>query len=64
MEIERIAKEEQKKGRKVWIGYEKINIDRIWWKWDEEKKVLRDLKRNERMPGEGEGESGGTKGSG
>ncbi|KAL6417092.1 hypothetical protein ACFW04_012988 [Cataglyphis niger] len=37
--LERIAKEEEKKERKVWIGYGKIRIDEKWWKWDEEEEL-------------------------
>ncbi|KAL6419708.1 hypothetical protein ACFW04_013672 [Cataglyphis niger] len=39
--LERIAKEEEKKGRKVWIGYGKIRIDEKWWRWDEEEELDR-----------------------
>ncbi|KAL6421075.1 hypothetical protein ACFW04_013599 [Cataglyphis niger] len=37
--LEGIAREEEKKGRKVWIGYGKIRIDEKWWRWDEAKEV-------------------------
>ncbi|KAL6419267.1 hypothetical protein ACFW04_013996 [Cataglyphis niger] len=54
--LERIAKEEEKKGRKVWIGYGKIRIDEKWWRWDEEEEVLKDgngnLKKGEGVGGE------------
>ncbi|KAL6416393.1 hypothetical protein ACFW04_011573 [Cataglyphis niger] len=54
--LERIAKEEEKKGRKVWIGYGKIRIDEKWWKWDEEEEVLKDgngnLKKGEGVGGQ------------
>ncbi|KAL6419615.1 hypothetical protein ACFW04_013703 [Cataglyphis niger] len=53
--LERIAKEEEKKGRKVWIGYGKIRIDKKWWRWDEEEEVLKDgngnLKKGEGIGG-------------
>ncbi|KAL6416560.1 hypothetical protein ACFW04_013367 [Cataglyphis niger] len=53
--LERIAKEEEKKGRKVWIGYGKIRIDEKWWRWDEEEEVLKDgngnLKKGEGVGG-------------
>ncbi|XP_050452132.1 coiled-coil domain-containing protein 70-like [Cataglyphis hispanica] len=44
--LEGIAREEEKKGRKVWIGYGKIRIDEKWWRWDEEEEVLKDGKGN------------------
>ncbi|KAL6417578.1 hypothetical protein ACFW04_012649 [Cataglyphis niger] len=54
--LERIAKEEEKKGRKVWIEYGKIRIDEKWWKWDEEEEVLKDgngnLKKGEGVGGQ------------
>lgn len=31
----------------------KIRIDGIWWKWDEDKEVLRDMKGNERILAKG-----------
>ncbi|KAL6417325.1 hypothetical protein ACFW04_014576 [Cataglyphis niger] len=40
--LERIAKEEERKSKKVWIGYGKIRIDEKWWRWDEEEEVLKD----------------------
>ncbi|KAL6418362.1 hypothetical protein ACFW04_012184 [Cataglyphis niger] len=53
--LERIAKEEKRKGRKVWIGYGKIKIDEKWWRWDEEEEVLKDgngnLKKGEGVGG-------------
>ncbi|KAL6417693.1 hypothetical protein ACFW04_012575 [Cataglyphis niger] len=53
--LERIAKEEEKKGRKVWIGYGKIRIDEKWWRWDKEEEVLKDgngnLKKGEGVKG-------------
>lgn len=39
--LERIAREEEGKGREVWIGYGKIRINGQWWKWDEEKETLK-----------------------
>ncbi|KAL6419185.1 hypothetical protein ACFW04_014058 [Cataglyphis niger] len=54
--LERIAREEEKKGRKVWIGYGKIRIDEKWWRWNEEEEVLKDkngnLKKGEGVRGE------------
>ncbi|KAL6420239.1 hypothetical protein ACFW04_014609 [Cataglyphis niger] len=40
--LEGIAREEEKKGKKVWIRYGKIRIDEKWWTWDEEEEVLKD----------------------
>jgi len=56
-----LAREEERKGRNVRIGYGKIKIGENWWRWDEEEEVLRDNKGMVRMEGEGEGE-GGKKG--
>jgi len=39
--LEEIARLEEGKGRKVWVGYGKIKIDEVWWKWDEEEEVLK-----------------------
>lgn len=46
--FEEIARKEESAGRKVRIGYGKIRIGNSWWKWDEEKEVLRDEKECER----------------
>lgn len=43
---EEIAREEEGKGRKVWVGYGKIRIDEKWWRWDEEEEELRDGRGN------------------
>ncbi|EZA62843.1 hypothetical protein X777_01158 [Ooceraea biroi] len=45
--LQEIAREEERKGRKVWIGYGKIRIDNQWWRWDEVEEVLRDGNGNE-----------------
>lgn len=39
--LEEIARVEEGQRRKVWVGYGKIKIDEVWWKWDKEKEVLR-----------------------
>lgn len=39
--LEEIARREERKGEKVWIGYGRIRIGEQWWKWDEEE-VLKD----------------------
>jgi len=56
--LEELAREEERKGRKVRIGYGKIKIEENWWRWDEEEEVLRDNKGMVRMVGKGEGEGG------
>lgn len=38
---DRGARVEEGKGRKVWVGYGKIKTDELWWKWNEEKEMLR-----------------------
>ncbi|KMQ92891.1 hypothetical protein RF55_7067 [Lasius niger] len=55
--LEEIAREEERSGRRVWMGYGKI--DEIWWKWDEEKEVLRDGRGNVKRGGQGKKEKGG-----
>lgn len=35
--LKEIAREEKRKGNKVWRGYGKLNINRQWWTWDERK---------------------------
>lgn len=30
--MEEIAREEEGKGKKVWVGYGKIRIDEKWWR--------------------------------
>lgn len=52
--LKEIAKNEERKGKKVWIEYGKIKIDEQWWKWDEEKEVLKNGKGNIRRIGLGE----------
>lgn len=40
--MEVIAREEEKKGVNVWIGYGKMRIGEKWWRWDESEEVLVD----------------------
>lgn len=44
--LEEIARNEERKGGKVGIGYGKIKIGEQWWKWDEEEEVLKDGREN------------------
>jgi len=38
--LEELAREEERKERKVRIGYGKIKIEeKNWWRWDEEEEV-------------------------
>lgn len=54
--LERIAGHERGKGKRVWLGYGKIQIEGRWWKWEEEEEVLRDNEGNIwREQGEGQG---------
>lgn len=43
--LEEVAREQEKKGKRVWLGYGKIRIEGEWWFWDKEKEVLKDRKR-------------------
>lgn len=40
--LREIARQERMKGGRVWVGYGKIQIEGVWWRWDEEEKILRD----------------------
>lgn len=40
--LEETAREEMRRGRKVWVEYGVIRIDEQWWKWDEAEEVLVD----------------------
>lgn len=40
--LEEIAREDKRRGKKVWINYEKIRIDETQWKWNEKEEVLKD----------------------
>lgn len=48
---------EEKEGRKVWTGKNKVMIDGEWWFWDEEEEKLKDRlgKRCTGILGSGEG---------
>lgn len=46
--LKEIAAKEERNGRRVWVSYGRIRIDEEWWKWDEEKEVLRDRRERER----------------
>lgn len=37
----KIAREEEERGKRVWITHGRIKIDNIWWRWDEEVEMLR-----------------------
>lgn len=39
--IEEIAREEEKKGKKVWVEYGNIRIEETWWRWNEREEVLK-----------------------
>ncbi|KAM0727873.1 hypothetical protein ACS0PU_005342 [Formica fusca] len=40
--IESVARREREKGKRVWVGYGKVQINGIWWKWNEGEEELRD----------------------
>lgn len=42
------------KGKKVWIGYDKIRIEEKWWRWMEEEEVLVDERGMIREENKGE----------
>lgn len=52
--LEEIARKEMSKGKKVWIGYDKIRIEEKWWRWMEEEEVLVDEKGMIREENKGE----------
>lgn len=60
--LEELAKNEERRGRRVWIGYGRIRIGEKWWRWDEEEGVLRDGKGNIRLEDAGEGGENGERG--
>lgn len=31
--LERIARAEEEKGNKIWIGFGRLKIGEIWWRW-------------------------------
>lgn len=51
--LEEIAREEERKGKRVWISYGKLKIDGIWWGWDENEEVLKIWESNGRLEGKG-----------
>lgn len=55
--MKRIAREEDRWGRRVDKSYEKWKIEGVWWFWDEEEKVLKDGRDNIRKI-EGQGKKG------
>lgn len=52
--LEEIARKEMSKGKKVWIGYDKIRIEEKWWRWMEEEEVLVDERGMIREENKGE----------
>lgn len=40
--LRKIAREEEEKRRKVWIGHGRIKIDNVWWRQNEAEEMLRD----------------------
>lgn len=46
--IREIAKREEEKGNKVWVGDNGILINGEWWVWDEGREILRDGRGRER----------------
>jgi len=51
--LEEIAREEERRGRKVWIGYGKIKIEGQWWRWDEEERGIKRRERKDKGHGNG-----------
>lgn len=39
MRLERIAGVEERKKRRMWVGYGKIKINGTWWKWNEREEI-------------------------
>lgn len=54
--MEEIAREEERKGKNVWVGNGRIRINEEWWRWDEEEEVLKDGKGSIKIKGRGNGE--------
>lgn len=46
--MEDITRMEERKGERVWVGYDKIRIN-DQWRWDEEEEVLWDERGNRRQ---------------
>jgi len=53
--LKETARLEERKGRKVWLGYGKIRIDEQSWRWNEGKEILVDGKGNRREEKRGNG---------
>lgn len=49
--LEVIARKEERKGNRTWISFGRIRINEEWWKWEEEREVLRDIRGKERNGG-------------
>lgn len=43
----KMAKKEKSEGRRAWVKYEKIWMERKWWKWDEEREIF--INKGERV---------------
>lgn len=52
--LEEIAREKERKGNRMWRGYEKLIINGLWWKWDKAVEVLKDETGNIREKSKGE----------
>ena len=52
--LEKIAWEERKKGKTVWVKYGKIWMNERWWRWNEEREELVEGEREERREKRGE----------
>ncbi|KOX70227.1 hypothetical protein WN51_05663 [Melipona quadrifasciata] len=50
-QLRKIAVIERKKGKRIWFKYSKIQTDDVWWRWDEEEKVLKTWRGIRRMEG-------------
>lgn len=53
--MKEIAREEEREGNRVWIGYGKIRINEQWWRWDESEEILRNGRGEARRVVRGEG---------
>ena len=51
--LKKIARTEEEKGNRVWLGYGRIRIGESWWRWDE-KEVLKNEKEEVRVEESGE----------
>lgn len=56
--LEKIARAEEEKGIRVWIGYGRIRIGESWWRWDEEEEVLKNERGEVRVEDSGKEEGG------